>query len=105
MHIRNIRVFEKACFQRGLLQFPHAPITVQNGRLLARSQNAMFRNENKAFQTMLRAVGAFFRFKQWTWVKRPVLEAMLSSRFILYGEWLYAKHSLHYRKLPHYFFD
>src|SRR5436190_7537353 len=44
-------------------------------------------------------------FKQWTSVKRPVLEAMLGSRFILYGEWLYAKHSVHYRALPHYFFE
>ncbi len=44
-------------------------------------------------------------FKQWTAVKLPVLEAMLGSRFILYGEWLYAKHSVHYRKLPHYFFE
>lgn len=44
-------------------------------------------------------------FKQWTAVKRPVLEAMLVNRFILYGEWLYAKHSVHYRKLPHYFFE
>ena len=33
------------------------------------------------------------------------LEEMLGSRFILYGEWLYAKHSVHYRKLPHYFFE
>ena len=42
-------------------------------------------------------------FKQWTSVQRPTLEATLGSRFILYGEWLYAKHSLHYRALPHYF--
>jgi len=44
-------------------------------------------------------------FKQWTSVKRPALEEMLASRFILYGEWLYAKHSVHYRRLPHYFFE
>jgi hypothetical protein len=44
-------------------------------------------------------------FKQWTAVKRPVLEAMLASQFILYGEWLYAKHSVYYRRLPHYFFE
>jgi len=44
-------------------------------------------------------------FKKWTSVKRPVLEAMLGRQFILYGEWLYAKHSVHYRKLPHYFFE
>lgn len=44
-------------------------------------------------------------FKQWTMGKRPVLEAMLSDRFILFGEWRYAKHSVHYRALPHYFFE
>jgi hypothetical protein len=44
-------------------------------------------------------------FKKWTSVKRPMLEQMLGDRFILYGEWLYAKHSAHYRALPHYFFE
>ena len=44
-------------------------------------------------------------FKQWTTVKRPVLEAMLGDGFILFGEWLYARHSVHYRSLPHYFFE
>lgn len=44
-------------------------------------------------------------FKQWTIVKRPVLEEMLSNDFILFGEWMYARHSIHYRKLPHYFFE
>lgn len=44
-------------------------------------------------------------FKQWTMGKRPVLEAMLEDRLILFGEWLYARHSLHYRRLPHYFFE
>ena len=43
-------------------------------------------------------------FKRWTSVQRPKLEAALGSRFVLYGEWLYAKHTLHYRALPHYFF-
>ena len=44
-------------------------------------------------------------FKQWTSMKRPALENLLGRRFILYGEWLYAKHSVHYRRLPHYFFE
>src|SRR4051812_30385401 len=44
-------------------------------------------------------------FKQWTMGKRPVLEAMLGDRFILFGEWLYARHCVHYRRLPHYFFE
>jgi RNA ligase len=44
-------------------------------------------------------------FKQWTMGRRPVLEAMLEDRLILFGEWLYARHSVHYRRLPHYFFE
>jgi hypothetical protein len=44
-------------------------------------------------------------FKQWTMGKRPVLESMLEDRLILFGEWLYARHSVSYRSLPHYFFE
>ena len=44
-------------------------------------------------------------FKQWAVVKRPVLEDRLVDRYILFGEWAYARHSVHYRKLPHYFFE
>lgn len=44
-------------------------------------------------------------FKQWTAVKRETLEGMLGDRFILFGEWLYARHSVFYTGLPHYFFE
>ena len=44
-------------------------------------------------------------FKQWVTGKRLVLEAALGDRHILFGEALYAKHSVHYRALPHYFFE
>ena len=44
-------------------------------------------------------------FKQWTMGKRHVLELMLEDRMLLFGEWLYARHSVHYRRLPHYFFE
>jgi RNA ligase len=44
-------------------------------------------------------------FKQWCAVKRPILENRLVDRFILFGEWIYARHSVHYRQLPHYFFE
>ena len=44
-------------------------------------------------------------FKQWTSVKRNLLEERFGERYILYGEWMYAKHSIHYRKLTHYFFE
>jgi hypothetical protein len=44
-------------------------------------------------------------FKQWTNVKRAVLEELLRNELILFGEWMYARHSIHYRQLPHYFFE
>jgi len=44
-------------------------------------------------------------FKQWATTKRTTFEAMLGERFIMYGEWLYAKHSIFYTQLPHYFFE
>jgi hypothetical protein len=44
-------------------------------------------------------------FKQWGAVKRQILEDRLADRFILFGEWVYARHSVLYRRLPHYFFE
>jgi hypothetical protein len=44
-------------------------------------------------------------FKQWATVKRYVLEQRLENRFLLFGEWVYARHSVHYRQLTHYFFE
>jgi hypothetical protein len=44
-------------------------------------------------------------FKQWTVVKRSDLEERLEDRYILFGEWMYARHSVYYRHLPHYFFE
>jgi hypothetical protein len=44
-------------------------------------------------------------FKQWAMAKRSHLEELLLDEFILFGEWLYAKHSVYYRRLPHYFFE
>jgi hypothetical protein len=42
-------------------------------------------------------------FKQWVAVKRHVLEQRLENRFILFGEWVYARHA--YRQLSHYFYE
>lgn len=44
-------------------------------------------------------------FKQWAAVKRFTMEDRLANRFILFGEWLYARHSVYYRQLSHYFFE
>ena len=45
----------------------------------------------------------FNAYKQWARAHESALMALLDDRFILYGEWLYAKHSLYYDALPHWF--
>ncbi len=44
-------------------------------------------------------------FKQWAAFKQPLLAEVLGQQYILYGEWLYARHTVYYRELPHYFFE
>ncbi|WP_417282978.1 RNA ligase family protein [Comamonas sp.] len=45
----------------------------------------------------------FNAYKQWAKAHEAALMALLDDRFIMYGEWLYAKHSLFYDALPHWF--
>ncbi len=44
-------------------------------------------------------------FKQWAGVHRDDLYAILGDRYVMYGEWMYAKHTVFYDKLPHYFME
>ena len=44
-------------------------------------------------------------FKQWAAVKRHALEQRLENRYLMFGEWVYACHSIFYNSLPHYFFE
>jgi hypothetical protein len=43
--------------------------------------------------------------KQWAAVQQSKLYDVLGSRYIMYGEWMYAKHSIYYDALPHYFME
>lgn len=43
--------------------------------------------------------------KQWAVVQRDRLYDVLGNRYIMYGEWMYAKHSIYYDVLPHYFME
>lgn len=47
----------------------------------------------------------FHLFK--TWAHRYTLDLweVLADRYIIYGEWLYAKHTIFYTDLPHYFME
>lgn len=44
-------------------------------------------------------------FKQWASVHREAFYRVLGSRYIMYGEWMYAKHTVYYNALPHYFLE
>lgn len=43
--------------------------------------------------------------KKWAAVHRGLFREVLGCRYIMYGEWLYAKHTIYYNRLPHYFME
>ncbi|QIL79735.1 RNA ligase family protein [Diaphorobacter sp. HDW4A] len=45
----------------------------------------------------------FNAFKQWARAHESALLSRLEDRYVMYGEWLYAKHSVFYDALPHWF--
>ena len=47
----------------------------------------------------------FDLFKMWAGCFEGRLRRLLEDRYILYGEWLYAKHTVFYDRLPHYFME
>lgn len=47
----------------------------------------------------------FNLLKKWAVCHEEMLFDTLSDRYIMYGEWMYAKHSLFYNSLPHYFLE
>lgn len=47
----------------------------------------------------------FALFKAWATSHREGLRAALGDRYVLYGEWLYAKHTVAYDALPHYLLE
>lgn len=47
----------------------------------------------------------FALLKTWATTHQHVLEDVLGTRYVLYGEWLYARHTVFYDALPHYFLE
>jgi hypothetical protein len=47
----------------------------------------------------------FALFKTWASVHRDTLYDLLGSRYLMFGEWAYAKHTVYYDQLPHYFLE
>ena len=47
----------------------------------------------------------FDLFKQWAGVHADAFLDVIEDRYVVYGEWLYAKHTVFYDALPHYFME
>jgi len=47
----------------------------------------------------------FNLLKTWAATHQNELREILGTRYIVYGEWLYAKHTVFYDQLPHYFLE
>ncbi len=47
----------------------------------------------------------FDLFKRWAGAHAAALTAALGQRYVAYGEWLYAKHTIFYDRLPHYWME
>lgn len=47
----------------------------------------------------------FDLFKQWAGAHQRAFHEVLGSRYVMYGEWVYAKHTVFYDALPHYFLE
>lgn len=47
----------------------------------------------------------FDLFKRWAGRYTRELWEVLCGRYVMYGEWLYAKHTIFYNSLPHYFLE
>lgn len=43
--------------------------------------------------------------KQWAAIHKEKFYEVLGSRYVMYGEWMYAKHSIYYDLLPNYFME
>ena len=68
-----------------------------DGELLLQSRGHYMRGGGREEQ--------FSLFKIWASTHRASLYSMLGKRYIMYGEWLYAKHAIYYDALPHYFME
>jgi hypothetical protein len=47
----------------------------------------------------------FDLLKNWAATFAPQMNTVLADRYIMFGEWMYAKHTVFYDRLPHYFME
>ncbi len=61
------------------------------------------RVQNRGAYLQLSSVGQWKKLEQWIEPHTDVLFDTLTNRYILFGEWCYAQHSVFYNKLPDWF--
>jgi hypothetical protein len=49
--------------------------------------------------------GQFSLFKAWVETHQTAFRHAIATRYIVFGEWCYAKHTVFYDRLPHYFLE
>ena len=59
--------------------------------------------QNRGAYLLLPAVGQWKKLDEWLGPKMDKLFEYLADRYILFGEWCYAKHSVYYDSLPDWF--
>jgi hypothetical protein len=69
----------------------------EDGRLRLQSRGHVLRGGPRERQ--------FDLLKTWAACHQDALTSVLGSRYVLYGEWLYARHTVFYDALPHYFHE
>lgn len=69
----------------------------QDGELLLQSRGHFMRGGPRERQ--------FDLLKSWARTHERALRDILGTRYVMYGEWAYAKHTIFYDALPHYFLE
>ncbi|VGO17501.1 hypothetical protein PDESU_06097 [Pontiella desulfatans] len=59
--------------------------------------------QNRGAYLTFPAVGQWKKLEQWLQPKLDLLFEILTDRYILFGEWCWAQHSVHYNHLPDWF--
>ena len=72
-------------------------ISFQNGELLLQNRSHYLEGGYKEKQYDL--------FKLWVNSFKDDFYNIIGNRYIIYGEWMYAKHNIFYDSLPHYFLE
>jgi len=95
-HVRLATLFGGHCVIEEKLDGANAAVSFNGaGELLLQSRGHYLAGGGRERQ--------FALFRQWAAAHEDALLERLEDRYVMYGEWLYAKHSVSYDRLPHFF--